>query len=1190
MYLKCIEVQGFKSFANRIRFDFQNGITGIVGPNGSGKSNVADAIRWVFGEQSAKQLRGSSMQDVIFAGTQLRKPQSYASVSITLDNADRALAMDSDEVTVTRKVFRSGDSEYLLNGSNCRLKDINELFYDTGIGKEGYSLIGQGQVEKILNGKAEERRELFDEACGIVKFKRRKLTAMRRLENEHANMVRVTDILSELERQVGPLARQSENAREYLRLRDELRIYDVNAFLLDQAHYTSELERSEEALSNTEAELLNRREEDNALRAEYSFLDDAIRDLEEKLAQSREKQAEAANDRADSESRAKVLEEQINTENMNLSHYEARVHAITAQREEKEEGIRGTEEEKRKNSEALLALYSEKDRESSLESEYALKLELVRKALTDAQGKTIDLLNEKSEVNARLQALETLISQNELRKEEQNTRLRELRHQAEELFTRRGRAEEDRKSVERTLNEKNEELTEAVSEQEEAEAGYSETQRKLLEAGQKYQIMRSRYETLRGMAERYEGFNSAVKRVMDEKKKFPGVLGVVSDILRVEQKYRTAIETALGGNIQNVVVETEADAKKLVAFLKENRAGRATFLPLDSITPQPFEKNEKLMKEPGVLGTGDTLVSADPKYGKVIRFLLERVLVVDTLDHATAAARKYHYSVRMVTLDGESLAAGGSITGGAFKNNSNILGRNDELTKLEKQAESLKKEQEDLNRSLSRMRQLRESAKTEVVDLQEEIRDLTIRAASVKADLDSTGRSLALLSTEEKEIKARLSDLTAEAEKAVRDRDVILSSMEELKKANSDSDTSVSETKRMTEEAEKALNDQKQKVADIALRIASLEQSDGYLAETVERLTAEIGDLNAEYRELSASREEALEKIGTYREDIDTCRTSAEQALLRYNDLTGTVRLLENRKEEFASSQREFFDRRDSLNSQIADLTREQLRLQSLIEKAEEKLDSQTEYLWSEYELTPSEAVSYRAEELTEMGITQIRRHSSELKAAVKALGNINVNAIEQYKEVSGRYEFLKTQYDDLKAAEDNLTGIIQDLDEGMRKQFTEQFAAIRTEYDRVFRELFGGGAGTLLLQEGVDVIDSDISIISQPPGKKLQNMMQLSGGEKALSAIALLFAIQNLKPSPFCLLDEIEAALDDSNVGRFTGYLRKLSDQNGTQFIVITHRRGTMVATDRLYGITMQEKGVSALVSVSLVEQDLDN
>ena len=1186
MYLKSIEIQGFKSFANKIVFEFHNGITGIVGPNGSGKSNVADAVRWVLGEQRVKQLRGASMQDVIFSGTEMRKPQGFAYVAITLDNGDHKLAIEYDEVTVSRRLYRSGESEYRINGSPCRLKDINELFYDTGIGKEGYSIIGQGQIDKILSGKPEERRELFDEAAGIVKFKRRKDIAQKKLEDERQSLVRVNDILSELEKQVGPLEKQSLTAREYLRLKEELKHLDVNLFLAETSVVKEQIgsvSQNEEIVSE---DLTRVKKEAETIRSEYDTLDASLAALDEKVTSSRSAQAQKRLQRGNLEGQINVLKEQINTERMNAEHIRHRMESIKTEIAQREGEISGYETEKKE-----LSLQVSKALERQREAEVALMekdtwIGDTENTLEAMKQSVIDTLNEKASVNARDQRYEAMLEQVNMRRAEVSQKLLKSKSdesvQDEQIAEQQAKLEEIDQAIQTALLNETE-----LEEQETSASGEVRRLNALLsEYQQTYHRTNTKLESLRNLAERYEGYGQSIRRVMEVKDRVLGIHGVVADLITSEKKYEVAIETALGGSIQNIVTDSEETAKNLIEYLKKNKFGRATFLPLTSIGNRTVFTQEKALTEKGVLGLANQLVKADRQYEGLLKYLLGRVVVVDTIDNAIALSRKYQYSLRIVTLEGELLNAGGSMTGGAFKNTSNLLGRKREIEELEKSCKQVLMEIDKTNESLV---------------FEEE------RLKGLNGDLEQSRKKKQALYLEQNTIRLGISQLEArKAEIAESASDMVTEhrQLEEQAKEISGSRARLKEeTSHLEEQGEKCQKEIKnlsdvlencrkereilaKDLAAVQMETAGLQQKDSFLKENIRRVYEEIRKVKEELSGLSkGSGESGLAILGK-EEEI----ARIEQEILDGDRLLETLNQeifdLSQEKEETARRQKGFFEKREELSRQVSDLDKELFRLQSQKEKLEERLESCASYMWNEYELTYTGAEELRDETFT--SVPEMKKEIEGVKAQIKGLGNVNVNAIEDYKEVSERYEFLKTQHDDLVTAEQTLIQIIEELDTGMRRQFEEQFALIRKEFDKVFKELFGGGRGTLELMEGEDILEAGIQIISQPPGKKLQNMMQLSGGEKALTAIALLFAIQNLKPSPFCLLDEIEAALDDSNVDRFAGYLHKLTAN--TQFIVITHRRGTMVSADRLYGITMQEKGVSALVSVNLIEADLEN
>ncbi len=1185
MYLKSIEVQGFKSFANKIVFEFHNGITGIVGPNGSGKSNVADAVRWVLGEQRIKQLRGASMQDVIFAGTELRKPQGFAYVAITLDNADRQLAIDYDQVTVARRIYRSGESEYLINGSACRLKDINEMFYDTGIGKEGYSIIGQGQIDRILSSKPEDRRELFDEAAGIVKFKRRKNITQKKLEDEQQNMLRLADILAELERQVGPLKKQSETAREYLRLRDELKVQEANLFLNDAEAIRIQLQDAAEKESIVSADLEQTRQESGQILATYEKLDEEIAQLEGRIEESRNKRNMEHILQGNLEGQINVLLEQIRAEELNAEHLDQRMQAVARDTQEKNRQIAAYRNEREQIGEQ-----AEASRKKQADAEDELRqmdeqIMMLDARIEGSKASIITNLNERASLTARQQHYTTMLEQVQVRRSEVSQKLIRIRSDQASQEELRQAAREELAAIEEGLASLLAREDDCSGQIDEYTGNGRILAQKLSEKQQEQRVVGTRLESLRNLAERYDGYGGSIRRVMDMRDRIKGVHGVVADLIATKKEYETAIETALGGSIQNIVTDTETTAKKLIEFLKKNRYGRATFLPLDSIGRSGGFGEPAALKEPGVLGLASDLVETQEQYRGLAGYLLGRVVVVDQIDHAIALARKFRHSLRIVTLEGELLSAGGSMTGGAFKNSSNLLGRRREIEELEGRNEALREQVRELEKDLSQNEALLEGKQEELKGLREELQKAYLLRNTAQMNI-------AQLEDKIQDISESARDLTVENEQLdeqVRDlrgnQSRLLTDVQGLEEANGQAEKEIDGMGIRLEEMRARREELAEKLSGIRLEAANLSQKCSFIDENAERVRDEIRRLTQEEEELRSGSHDTGAVIAEKNREIGELKEHIRASKENMSGLDGEIETLSAARDEKSAGRKSLFEKREELSARISQLDKDQFRIQSQQEKLNERLDRQTEYMWNEYELTLSAAEALRDPDLC--SVPEMRKRTEQLKAGIRGLGNVNVNAIEDYKEISERYEFTRTQYEDLRNAEEMLRKIISELDDGMRKQFSEKFKDIRLEFDKVFRELFGGGHGTLELVESEDILEAGIQIIAQPPGKKLQNMMQLSGGEKALTAISLLFAIQNLKPSPFCLLDEIEAALDDSNVERFAKYLHKLT--KNTQFIVITHRRGTMVSADRLYGITMQEKGVSTLVSVNLIEESLD-
>lgn len=1186
MYLKSIEVQGFKSFANRLVFEFHNGITGIVGPNGSGKSNIGDAVRWVLGEQSAKQLRGGKMEDVIFAGTELRKPVSYASVAITIDNSDHALPIDFDQVTITRKVFRSGESEYLMNGSACRLRDINELFYDTGIGKEGYSIIGQGQIDRILSGKPEERRELFDEAAGIVKFKRRKAAAQKKLDDESNNLVRVNDILAELEKQVGPLEHQAEKAKEYLKLKEELKKNDVNLFLTEADEFKAELEKFNEAFSVADSELKAAKDEFEKSGTEYEANEEKLGSLNRTIEENSSIAKQAEIDKNRLSSQIDLLNEQIKSVLASDEQFNKRLDSI------KERLLDYDEEKKRLISDRfkltdrlddMRANCNEVDAQVKTLNDGIKELE---DTVENCKDDVIDNLNERGQIKAKLQKNVTLLEQVNIRKSELTRQLinckseEDTQKQSLDLLQ---KGLDDIRTELATLNG-------TLSDREKRQLAACDMINKLNNdiSGLNRVVMgeSSRLESLRNITERYDGYGNSIRRVMEQKERYKGIVGVVADIIKTKKQYETAIETALGGTIQNIVTDNEETAKGLIAFLKQNKFGRATFLPLSAISGRDIKVDASLVKENGTVGFANQLVECDSEFTELARYLLGRILVVDNIDNALAIARRHNHSLRIVTLEGDMLSPGGSMSGGAFKNSSNLLGRRREIEELEasvsvKEAE-LKKNEEQLTAAREQLSVLR----TEIEQIKAAIQDKQLAENTAAMNLDTASKKQEELNRaytnskrESDEIENTVIQINAEI-------DACKVALSESERIDRELNEKISSCNAAIENSKAELADKQKSAEQLHIELSNFSQQDNYAEENIKRVLREISRLNDEADEIKDSLGSAGDEINEKKENIakiNEAITRAEAQIAEYADITAKER---EDRDKVQEKQRELFNKREQISERINTLDKECMRITGRIEKIESVRDERIDYMWNEYELTLIRAAELRDENLTNSD--ELKKNINALKSDIRKLGDVNVNAIEDYKEVSERYTFLKTQHDDLITARDTLIKVIEELDTGMRNQFIEKFQEIKVEFDKVFKELFGGGRGTLELEEDADILEAGIRIISQPPGKKLQNMMQLSGGEKALTAISLLFAIQNLKPSPFCLLDEIEAALDDSNVDRYAKYLHKLT--KNTQFIVITHRRGTMAAADRLYGITMQEKGVSTLVSVDLIEDQLDD
>ena len=1185
MYLKSIEVQGFKSFANKITFEFHNGITGIVGPNGSGKSNVGDAVRWVLGEQSAKQLRGGNMQDVIFSGTETRKPLGFAYVAITLDNSDHKLPIDYQEVTIARRLYRSGESEYLLNGSSCRLKDVNELFYDTGIGKEGYSIIGQGQIDKILSGKPEERRELFDEAAGIVKFKRRKNTAIKKLEEEQQNLTRVNDILSELTRQLAPLEKQAETAKVYLKKKEALKQLDIQMFLVEMARIREQLKAVEEKYEIAQSDLEETCKSFDVTKTEYENLEKELEILETEIQKSREQSTQKTLEKQNLENQIHLLQEQIHSAKQNETQYQERAVALDADIDKRKKEEQGYLEEQSQLEEKAAEFSRVQSQAQEAFKEIAIEIHNLEEAIESGKNEIIEILNQRASIKGKLQRYDTMMEQISIRKVALNQRNLTLRSEAAQLDASEEQYKTQKQEIEETIEKLIRQGNRCEDQIKKYQAEISRATQQLENEKTAYHREASRLESLKNITERYDGYGNSIRRVMEQKKNVSGIKGVVADLLKVEKNYETAIETALGGSIQNIVTDNENTAKGMIEFLKKNKYGRATFLPLTSMKNKKTFNNPAALKEPGVIGVASDLVQVEAEYEGLANYLLGRTLVVDHIDHGIAIAKKYQYTIRMVTIEGESLNPGGSLTGGAFKNNSNLLGRRREIDELHENVEKLKLNIEKLQAALEEYRNKRNHFRDEAGRIQESLQEQYIQENTVQMNLNSMSDKRAEIKQGYENLKRENAELEKQTKEIEENSQSIQLEMEASASQESALEKSINEKQEELESRKKQETDISKELEKSQLEGAGITSRKGFIQENLRRIKEELESLTNQKEALFAGMEEGKEEALKKETEIVKIRQEIELAAKEEEEDREKLQEALLKKEKMTQEHKAFFLKRDELSARMNLLDKESYRLLGQKEKLEENQETQVNYMWEEYEITYSQALIDMPDELQERA--EIKSAISNMRSEIRQLGNVNVNAIEEYKELSERHTFMKTQHDDLVQAEETLQGIINELDTGMRRQFEEKFGQIRIEFDKAFKELFGGGKGTLELDEEEDILEAGIRIISQPPGKKLQNMMQLSGGEKALTAIALLFAIQNLKPSPFCLLDEIEAALDDSNVTRYAKYLHKLT--KNTQFIIITHRRGTMAAADRLYGITMQEKGVSTLVSVDLIENDLD-
>ncbi len=1180
MYLKSVDLYGFKSFANKMVFKFDKGITGIVGPNGSGKSNIADAVRWVLGEQSAKQLRGSKMEDVIFAGTETRKPLGYCQVDLTIDNQDKKMPIDYSEVTVSRRVYRSGESGYYINGTACRLRDVHELFMDTGVGREGYSIIGQGQVDKILSTKPDDRRALFDEAAGIVKYKTRKEAAIKKLTRSEQDLERVEDIITELEGQKETLEEQAETARIYLDKREELKKLEVTSFIRLIDEFDKKLEDLKEKETIATDDLNNKKQIYKDLARKHHEYEELFNVVEEELEKNREAITETSLEVEKFQSSLTLSEEKIKNYENQKAKLDEEIERLQDSEINRTQELNTLKDGRLKQTrlvgekQALI-----KERQETLDSMQA-EIDEKEKEIDEIQTNMIQRLNEVSGIKSQVHRNELILENNSHRIDHLKSRSTILKKTNSDLE----KEIEGNKDQVEAFELKQKELLDEKMKIRKTINGLEENQAKDKEElnQKRHQVNkdRSRLEALKDMEDQYEGYFFSVKKIMELKD--PGALGVIAELISVEEKFEKAIEIALGSNLQNIVTTDEGKAKYFIDYLKKNKFGRGTFLPMTTVKGSAITG---INESDGYIGVASELIDCDEKFKPIIRQLLGRILIVEDLNHGIRLAKLNGQRYRIITLDGDVISPGGAMSGGAFKKEKGqLLSRKNEIESLEVTIDKGSEIVDVLAKKVS------ETDET-VLALKEEIESIRVKEQDINIELHTVTTLLNANMSELSKFKQELLNIEAE--------------FNQLESTNNDLSDTMTQLKHNLDSTETDHTDAEEKVKEIGEYIQVLKEDKDIVLEEITSDKMELSSLmqSAEHMDenilrLSESLQSKTDSISGIREEINQTEllilkerhllTSNKEeqvkAKEKLNDLNEELNDLRYKRQDIQVSKGQLDSKKDFAQEEANALEKELIRITGSVEKLEIQKENQINYMWDEYELTYTSAQEFKTDiDLTEPAIKQ---KVTRLKSEMKQLGDVNVHAIEEFRQVKERYTFLTEQRDDLEAAKQKLLDIITELDKQMTEQFREKFELIRITFSKVFKELFGGGKGLLELTDTDNVLESGITIVAQPPGKKLQNMMLLSGGERAFTAIALLFAIQSLRPSPFVVLDEIEAALDDANVDRFAEYLNKLTDQ--TQFIVITHRKGTMEAADALYGITMQEKGVSTQVSVKLIQDQL--
>lgn len=1181
MYLKRLEMYGFKSFADKTVLDFKPGITTVIGPNGSGKSNISDCIRWVLGEQSMKSLRGSKSEDIIFAGTQNRKSLGYAEASIVFDNSDSKLPIEFQEVTVTRRIYRSGESGYFINKTPCRLKDIQELFMDTGIGKDGYSIIGQGKIDEILSNKSEDRRHIFEEAAGIVKYRTRKQESEKKLEQTKLNLLRINDIISEIEINIDSLKIQSEKAKKFLSLREELKSIEIGLFLYNIEDYKKKVKEFEENIEIFETQKIKEEERNNNLLEEKEVLKENIDKLLEEIERVQNLGFEGTQKKEQLLSDIKVNEERIQNNNTNFERFEIEEKEIISKNQE-------LENEKNQKISKKDSLYLNKDKFVKELEEKEQELEKYTKTLSDKEieieekkqivQKNID---EKYELIANINIEKTNIEN--LNKKEVSIK-NELSDTISDLDAVRTNKEEFSKGfyeIEKNKNSLEKEISSMREENEKSTSKKEEFDLKINNLESEYRIKESKLRFLQETEKEKEGYQRSVKSLLEAIEQNSslkhGVRGVLANLISVEKEYETAIEIALGAAIQNIVTDTEEEAKKLVKYLKDNKLGRASFLPITSVKGTKLGKYKDTGIS-GIVGVASDLIDFDKKYEGIILNLLGRTVVVENIDSAVELAKKNSYSFKIVTVSGDVINPSGAISGGSVQTKTvSILGRGKEI-------KSLEKELKDISNKIEKIKEEKEAYILSIKDMLEryevaekEYREVEIVFATEKQKIDNLGLEILKLEAKRDKLKDDLVVLDKEREDTILKQKEYDERQVTIDEENASLNRVIEEFTNLNKDNQRYIDDLNFDITNLKISVSSFDESENSINEMVERIEQDINNNLLSIDNKKKVREEIIEenkKLTELNVEINLQITKLEEEILGSSD-------------KVESLKQERISKNDNLNTLEENILEQSSRLEEIRNqiskidlkksKIELELNQIINKMWEEYELTPNNVEEYK--EVTSPH--EVQKQVNSLRSEIRDLGSINVDSIQEYKEVKERYDFLSEQRYDLEESSNKLRKVIQEMTDTMKTQFEEQFKIINKNFGEVFAELFGGGKAELKLVDEDNILESGIDIEVQPPGKKLQNMMLLSGGERAFTAIAILFAILKINPAPFCVLDEIEAALDDVNVFRFADYIKRFT--NETQFLVITHRKGTMEAADTVYGITMEEKGISKLLSMKL-------
>ena len=1180
MYLKRLELQGFKSFADKTILELRPGITTVIGPNGSGKSNISDAIRWVLGEQSMKSLRGTKSLDIIFAGTQNRKSLGFAEASLVFDNSDGALPIEFTEVTVTRKIYRSGETGYYINKTPCRLKDVLELFMDTGIGKDGYSIIGQGKIDEILSNKSEDRRHIFEEAAGIVKYRSRKEEAEKKLEHTKLNLLRINDIISEIEGNLGPLQTQSEKAKKYLNLREELKNIEVGLFVYNIEKYKENLQQIVQDIDVMQSQCNDEEGKLERVKILKEELKSSIDEITEQIENMSNLGFESQKEIEQLNSEINVAKTRITNNNENNVRFTDEIQEQNEKIQELKQELEQKEAKKdnlKQNKEKFEKKLNEKQEELAKITEKLSAKELEIEGYKQTVEQNTD---KKYELQSEINAQEINFQNHEKR---QNQIKQEIQTTISELDNTRMNKEEISKGFYESENKKNKaqkSLEEVAKQKQEANQKIKSFESNINILSSDMRIKESRLKFLIETEKEKEGYIKSVKSLLKDceniKDLGKGMHGVLANIIEVPDELETAIEMCLGASLQNIVTDTEEDAKKLVEHLRKNNLGRASFLPIASVKGKKLEKLKG--NESGVIGIASDLVKFNKKYEQIILNLLGRTVIVDNMNTAIKVAKQNGYTFRIVTKDGDLINPSGAITGGSVaKKTVNILGRGKEIEKLEKEIKNIKSKIQKLEEEKEEYEQSIEGILELSANLEKELQEIDITYATEKQKMISIDENIQNLQYRLNKLKEEQKNLETLKQESIEQKEKIQEETQKITNQNEELSKLISEFAELNKDDQKYIDDLNFDITNLKISVSSFDESESSIQEIQERINQELNNAKASIE----NKNNQIEQIKVENENLEkTIQETLNKIEEIKQKVSNSSAEIEKMKQERTQKSEKLSKQEDEITSKfkiIEDLKSQLVKLDVKKTKVEEDINTIINKMWEEYELTPNNVEGYAKPE--NVALTQKRVNN--IRTEIRDLGSVNVDSIDEYKNLKDRYDFMSEQRLDLENTMSKLRKVITDMTQIMKEQFREKFKIINKNFGEVFAELFGGGKASLNLEDEENILECGIEITVQPPGKKLQNMMLLSGGEKAFTAIALLFAILKINPAPFCVLDEIEAALDDVNVFRYADYLKKFTEH--TQFLVITHRKGTMEAADTVYGVTMEESGISKLLSMKL-------